>query len=161
MTGVQTCALPISADLHRPTRRWPYVPRLALTALGSAALACATPDCTNQIVQTISSPDGTLRAVTYLRRCGDAPTDATHLSIVPATGRSPRAAGNVARVADTGSGEPVARSGTKRLAVEWVGTRQLVVRYDARAVLVRREPPPEGVYVLFVPVRDASTAAGP
>jgi hypothetical protein len=139
---------------NRQTRGW----RLAFTVFGITTLACTPPNCTNEVRQTVPSPDGELKAVTFLRSCATPPGRAGHVSVLPAAGRRPTTAGNVARVVDTTVGSAGSREATREVSIEWSGARQLVVRYDARAVVVPREPPPVGLYVLFVPVYVAPTS---
>lgn len=124
---------------------------LALIVVVSTTLACTSPDCTNEIWQSIPSPDGELKAVTFVRSCTTIPVDVGHVSVLPLRARAHTAVGNVARVVHGEGDEGKSHGATQAVAVEWIGPRQLVVRYDSSALVQRREPPLAGLHVLFVP----------
>ena len=97
---------PSVPDPHRASRRawrWPAAAVAAAAGLfalcGSALLGCGGPACVNEVIAAAPSPDGSVIAFVFHRKCGTGGSLATQVSVVPFHD-SLRGAGNVLAVAN-------------------------------------------------------------
>jgi hypothetical protein len=105
--------------------------------------------CGVTVVRRTPSPNGRLEAVLFERNCGATTDFATNLSLVKRGNPIPNDAGNLL-VADSDQGRAQLEPGhVIRLSVEWVGSDSLIVRYDRRARVFRREGNAHGVSVHY------------
>jgi hypothetical protein len=104
----------------------------AIAGLGG----CADP-CGNEVVASVASPSGALRAVVFTRDCGATTGLSTQLSIVPAGDAAPTGAGNALILGDE-----------VPLAVQWRSDTELVVKGAGSAQAFRREAAVAGVRIL-------------
>ena len=89
--------------------------------------------CANDEIQTIASPDGTLKAVVFSRGCGATTGSSTQVSVLSANASLPNRGGNVF-VADTGSGAaPSGPGGGPPLRVVWNGPHALTIQHPPKA----------------------------
>lgn len=119
----------------RPSRVASVARALAVTAIIGLG-GCADP-CGNEVVASVASPSGAMRAVVFTRDCGATTGFSTQLSIVPAGDAAPAGAGNALIL-----GDQVA------LTVQWRSDTELVVKGIGSAQVFRHEPAVAGVRVL-------------
>jgi hypothetical protein len=94
----------------------PGARRLLTVLLAAQALAACGELCTNDVVQTLRSPDGRLDAIVFTRSCRATTGYTTQLSVLPAGSSPPEGLGNTLSV----RGDP-------RIMVRWEGRRRLRV----------------------------------
>ncbi|MBO9664790.1 hypothetical protein [Dokdonella sp.] len=120
------------------TRRYAFA-SCFLLVLGLAA--CSDEDmCGNEIVTSVASPSGILRAVVFTRDCGATTGYSTQLSILPAAEALPRDGGNTLILDDQ-----------IPLTVRWISDTELLVKGIGSAKVFRREQSVAGVQVRVEP----------
>src|SRR5262245_58183565 len=108
--------------------------------------------CGASIVRRLPSPDGRLEAVIYERDCGATTDFGTNLSVVRAGAAVGNHAGNLF-VADSDHGRAPLDSGNViHLAVQWIGSNSLVVRYDRRVRVFQQHRAAQGVQIQYIPI---------
>jgi hypothetical protein len=115
-------------------------------------LVDAFPDpCGNQVVSTITAPDGQKKAVVFQRDCGATTGFSTQISILPLSHGLPNEGGNVF-IADCDHGAaPAAAHGGPEVHLSWAGSNRLEVRFHPKARVFRSVPSLDDVEITYVP----------
>lgn len=108
--------------------KWPF----ALLSIVAVLDACSP--CGNEVRARAVSPGGDLEAVVFERSCGITTPFGTQISVQPAGDPPPDGQGNIFQLVQTDSAMSDPPGGPK-VDVQWIGPRELHVRYDARADL--------------------------
>jgi hypothetical protein len=103
--------------------------------------------CVNEALETNTSPDGKLTAITFRRNCGPTTQFTTDVSIVRAGQGLPRGSGNVLQVDTNHGAAPTNGGGGPSVRVRWVEQGRLLIEYDLRASLGFFRSPVAGVVV--------------
>jgi hypothetical protein len=112
---------------------------------------CGGEMCENRVVSIAASPDGARDAVLFERNCGATTDFSTQMSIL-SHGERPTQAGNLF-VADGNHGEAAAAPwGGPWAELRWLGTHDLLVRYDRKARVFRQEKEWAGTRIRYAPV---------
>jgi len=121
-----------------------------IVALG--ATECST-FCDNQVVNTVPSPDGKHKAVLFWRDCG-ATAWGGDVSIIDARDDLPNRAGNILRLggAWVAASRPGNRGSVLRVEVTWESSAAVLIKYDPRAEVYKRETFRDGVSVVYRPI---------
>jgi hypothetical protein len=106
---------------------------LALTLLGGCGAVCE-----NEIVQTVSSPSGKMKAVVFNRGCGATVGFSTQVSLLPASASLPNAGGNVLVVGDK-----------IPLKIEWESDEGVRIAGQLDSQIFKREESVSGVQVAY------------
>jgi hypothetical protein len=136
---------------------------LTLLLLGIGLVACGEFDlCGNDLLATVPSHDGRLKAVVFQRGCGATTGFSTHVSVLTAAeqllieghGFRSTEAGN-AFGGEKGTHRPAGwRGGGPWVDVGWQAENVLVVRYDSTAHVFRQEARVTGVELQYVRAGD-------
>jgi hypothetical protein len=94
----------------------------------------------------VPSPNGNRQAIVFERNCGAASGFVYHVSIVDGDVDVPSGVGNTFRMRDT---IVASQRLINTLGLHWQGENNLVIRYDARAVVIRRDDHVGSVSVNF------------
>ena len=133
-----------------PFRRLRSSPMKAAFALIAAMVLTGCSDaCSNTAHKTVTSPDGTVRAVLFDRDCGATTGFTTQVSIADGD-KTPSGKGNVF-IADGGS-KP-AKWGGPWADVSWVKPKHLLVRYDATARVFAQNKTVGDTEISYQPMR--------
>ena len=128
----------VGARLARTLRRMNAVGRYTLLLLACAFAAGCDPFCENEQVSSVSSPDGSKKAVTFLRRCGATTGDSTQLSIISSWRSIPSGAGNVLVV-----------EGRPAIQVSWASDSAIVVSKIGSGRIFKQEGELDGTFVRY------------
>ncbi len=90
---------------------------------------CGGPACVNEVLSGWPSPDGTLIAFIYHRRCGAAAEVSTHVSVISYHESLHNETGNV-----------LAASGEQPVKVSWRGPKELAISGFKNPLYQRAEP---------------------
>ena len=114
-----------------------------------ALLAFTNAMCANDVLVEAPSPDGSLRAVVFVRNCGATTRYSTQVSVLPSTRHLPNDFSRLF-VAETGY-EPSGNDpkGQPAVSLEWLSLTQLEVRYPAGSNVVRQNTKTHGVSVSY------------
>lgn len=105
--------------------------------------------CKNNPLKEIPSPDGSLTAVLFDRGCGATTGPNLQMSVV-ARGELPPGEGNVL-ILDTGHDTTLLRGDLISLVrVGWIEPRKLLVSYNAKLRLFKRERHISGISIKYV-----------
>lgn len=129
---------------------YPTLRAFTLALLSMMAQACGAP-CTNQIVESATSPGNQLRAVVFQRDCGSGTPKQTHVSVIPARSSDPDGEGN-ALVLEPARPDSVAARGDLRITLEWLERDRLRVSYRPDVRVVKSVRSVSEVRVEYVPL---------
>lgn len=107
--------------------------------IAATLLAGCGSTCENEVSQSVPSPSGIMKAVTYHRGCGATVGFNTQISILPAGGTLPNGAGNVL-IAD----------GSIPLALRWKSDTSLQITGKLPAQVFKQENNAAGVRITYV-----------
>jgi hypothetical protein len=113
------------------------------------------PLCGNKIITEVPSPDGKLKAVSFVRDCGATTGFSTQVSIIPADSYLPNEAGN-AFTSDGNHGAAASGSaGGPPVGLSWASSQELFIAHHPGARVFRAESRVSGVAVQIVPSNTA------
>jgi hypothetical protein len=129
------------------TRVWRVKLCALIATLGAAGCSLL---CGNQVVDTVPSPDGKLKAVTFWRDCG-ATAWSGNVSVVDIRDDLANRGGNVLVIggnwaAASGPGD---RGSVLRIEVSWESSTALLVKYDPRAEVFSKAGSRRGISVVY------------
>lgn len=102
-------------------------------------VGCDSADpCENTISQTLTSPDGTQKAVVFTRGCGATTGDSTQISLVNSSGSVGKEAGNVLVLGDE---TPV--------SLRWKNATTLEIHFPATSQSFTKKTSVDGVSVVY------------
>lgn len=126
--------------------------RTLSTILLGVILAGCLPDlCENEIIKTVASPGGTYKAVVFQRDCGATTDFSTQVSVLPAGTKLPNSGGNVFVGTTARGAAPPGPGGGPVVDVQWINDGRLLVTYDARAEVFRKEDRYRQVLIVYQP----------
>lgn len=104
------------------------------TKIGTAGLllvcsGCAAPECTNQVIQGLPSPDGNSIAFVYYRQCAAAAAPSTNVSVLSFRDSLHDEAGNI-----------LIAPGEQSIKVSWVSPRHIILTGFKNPNYERAEP---------------------
>ncbi len=140
-----------------PERHPKLLPAFILTALAttctlSASIGC-DPLCGNDVLTEHRSPDGTMKAVVFVRNCGATTSYSTQLSILDADDSLPAGAGNTF-IADTDHGRVLpGPGGGPAVEVVWTGKQSLAISFAARIRVFKQESSVDGIHIEYEATR--------
>jgi len=139
---------------------WSWVALIALGLLAGIVIPrLLKGPCSNTVIRTFPSPDGTLKAVVFLRDCGATTGFNTQISVTRANSDEPRGSGN-AFVADTDHGKArAAGCGGPDVTVTWESTRRLAATYAHGSRVFQKHDEVLGVHIDYV--EEEGKAANP
>lgn len=114
--------------------------RLTAVAFVTLVLAACSDLCGNEVVASVASPSGALRAVVFTRDCGATTGFSTQLSILPAAEALPAESGNALVLDDE-----------VPLTVSWLSDTVVRVVGGGSAKVAWRERTVAGVEIRYVP----------
>lgn len=138
-----------------PKRLLRMVAIIVLLTLGAWGLLARAAGglCSNTVLTTVPSPDGTHQAIVFGRDCGASTGFSTQVSILHAGARLSNNVSSNTFVADADNGiAPAGRGGGPRVEVEWREAELLEVRHDSRARVFRTESHVRGITVQTVAI---------
>ncbi|HEY3040583.1 MAG TPA: hypothetical protein VGJ66_17730 [Pyrinomonadaceae bacterium] len=108
-------------------------------AVGGVACLNLAAGCGNDLVKEVRSPGGKMKAVVFQRDCGATTGFSTQVSLLSSNESLPNESGNVF-VATTDHGNaPAGAWGGPIVEASWTDDSHLLLRYDKRAGLSKRE----------------------
>ena len=114
---------------------------LLIAPLAAASVACLNiaGGCGNDFVKEVRSPGGKMKAVVFQRDCGATTGFSTQVSLLPSNKSLPNEGGNVFVVTTDHGKAPAGAWGGPIVEVSWLDDTHLLLRYDKRAGLSKRE----------------------
>ncbi|HWB85680.1 MAG TPA: hypothetical protein VG675_16165 [Bryobacteraceae bacterium] len=107
--------------------------------------------CSNQIVKEVPSPDGTKKAIIFVRDCGATTGFSTDVSVINANETLPSSAGNVFIADANHGGVPLAKNNALDVNAVWTSANRLVIHYPAGARNFLQDPARAGVAIQYLP----------
>lgn len=105
--------------------------------------------CTNEVLNTIRSPDETLKVVVFQRDCGATTGFSTQVSLLRQKDGLPNSPGNLF-VADTDRGNaPSGPGGGPEARISWANSRSLLISYHKKARIFQANTDVLGVSVSY------------
>jgi hypothetical protein len=117
----------------------PIMIALALTATSCASLDSKLAGCGNDVVREVRAPNGRMKAVVFERDCGSTTGFSTQISLLSSNKSLPNEIGNIFVATTDGGRFPGATWGGPDVDVSWVDDTHLLLRYDNRASVFKRE----------------------
>lgn len=114
-------------------------------------LAGCSDMCGNKGVKLLDSPDGTKRAVLFVRACGATTGWSTQMAIV-SPGNVPTGSGNAFVTSDKTEGVALGdwdSAWGSWADIEWTGSTSLTVRYAAGSIVVKAKQQVKGVSITY------------
>jgi hypothetical protein len=129
---------------------------LLMLALAAGTVAClnVAGGCGNDLVKEIRSPGGKMKAVVFQRDCGATTGFSTQVSLLSSNGSLPNDGGNLFIATTDHGNAPAGAWGGPIVEISWTDDANVVLRYDKRASLSKREESLGGVnihYETFAP----------
>jgi hypothetical protein len=119
-------------------------------ALFLFSVACDGGDCENETIREEATADRSRRAVVFHRSCGGNAGFSTHVTLVAGDAALPDSVGNTF-IANTNQGTaPAGPHGGPAIAVRWVATDTLEVRYHPHARVFVSTPRVGDVEIRYV-----------
>jgi hypothetical protein len=129
---------------------WSWVAVIALGLVGGIVIPrILKGPCSNRIVHILPSPEGSLKAIVFLRDCGATTDFNTHISVLRANNSEPKGSGN-AFVADSDHGRAMAGEwGGPNVSLAWEGVRRLAVTYARGSRVFAKHDEVLGVHIEY------------
>jgi len=125
------------------------VPAIGIMAAIVIPYLSKTIGCDNKIVSVHTSPDGTTKAVVFVRDCGATTDFSTQVSILPINKELRNESGNTF-VADSDHGKAaIGQWGGPNIAVSWQGKDSIILRYANQTRVFKKEENIAGVRITY------------
>ena len=113
-------------------------------------ISCGGDLCANKPVHVVSAPGGGRAAVLFERDCGATTAFSSQVSIVAAH-KGATGSGNAFIADDDHGAAPSAHWGGPPVSMRWTSPTHLIIGYDSRARVFKREARVDGVEISYVP----------
>jgi hypothetical protein len=138
-----------SVHIRMYAKRNGFLPAILALAAGSVACLNLAAGCGNALVKEVRSPNGKMKAVIFQRDCGATTGFSTQVSLLSSNKSLPNEGGNLF-VATTDHGNaPAGAWGGPIVELLWTDDANLLLRYDKRAGLSKREESLDGVNIRY------------
>ena len=122
--------------------------RVLPVATFSLMLGACGDSCSNEIVESMTSPDGARQAVMFQRDCGATTGFSTHVSIVE-RGEPLSGSGNAFRADDDHGAARTGPWGGSWAEMEWLASDRLLIRYATNSRLFEQDESVSGVAISY------------
>lgn len=95
--------------------------------------------CGNEVLKSVASPDGTVKAIVFQRDCGATTGFSTQVSVIANGETLPNDGGNIFDADCNNVAAPRGPGGGPAVAVQWTGPRELLLRYHPAARVFARK----------------------
>lgn len=111
-------------------------------------LGACSDSCSNEVVESVTSPDGAREAVMFQRDCGATTGFSTQVSIIE-RGEPLSGSGNVFRADDDHGAARTGPWGGSWAEMEWLASDRLLIRYATNSRLFEKDESVSGVAISY------------